>query len=276
MHAFSPAFFFFFHRTFHVLLQVVLGSASKRVGKIRPFKNKIDYFCTAFFNQNHYNWWLRALITPLQRAPLDFARHPWLFYLLIYLFNSFYFLPWFLGHRVEVHSCFKWSRLFLSGRLFFLQGLRSKHAPLSEGDKNSRDRVFPEFILSLFFPLSPCGERDWTKSHSSRPLPSPCGAKGQKVIFSGSLYRQNPKVTPSLPDSPQVQLRAISNCFEEGAAQPGPYASPTAPQQHRDVSQGWAWDGHLREPTYLGLRGLALFELQQGWAEVADTAEKWA
>lgn len=147
---------FFFHSTFHVLLQVVLGSASKRVGKIRPFKNKIDYFCTAFFNQNHYNWWLRALITPLQRAPLDFARHPWLFYLLIYLFNGFYFLPWFLGHRVEANSCFKWLRLFLSGRLFFLQGLRSKHAPSFQ--KETKIPVIPYSRSSFsrsFFPLAP-------------------------------------------------------------------------------------------------------------------------
>lgn len=81
-------------------------------------------------------------------------RHPWLFYLLIYLFISFYFLPWFLGHRVEALSCFKWTCLFLSGRLFFLQGLWSKYAPFSE-DKNSRDHIFLEFFLSTLPPPPP-------------------------------------------------------------------------------------------------------------------------
>lgn len=86
--------------------------------------------------------------------PLIFVRHLWLFYLLIYLFISFYFRHWFLGHRVEAFSCFKWTCLFLSGRLFFLQGLWSKHASFSEDDRNSRDHIFLEFFL-FCLPLAP-------------------------------------------------------------------------------------------------------------------------
>lgn len=72
--------------------------------------------------------------------------------------------------------------LFLSARLFFLQRLRSKHAPFSEEYKNSRDHIFLD--LFLFFPPQQPLWRARLDQESFLPMsPEPLWSQGPKGHF---------------------------------------------------------------------------------------------